>query len=175
MNLYAGGRQCDCFASNEAAVRGGCRPRIIRLGKPCTAILRDGNGVAPGRSFTTPSVALQSIIEADADAFKQYLIQEDLAMATIAKRLQLCRIVFKAAMRAKYISSNPLQGVSALATVKAEGFFFITREMTQRLLDACPNVTWKLFVALGRYGGFRVPSEACSLRWQDVLWDQDKS
>ena len=25
-----------------------------------------------------------------------------------------------------------------------------------------------------RFGGFRVPSEACSLRWQDVLWDQDK-
>ena len=36
--------------------------------------------------------------------------------------------------------------------------------MTQRLLDACPDVTWRLFVALGRYGGFRVPSEACSLR-----------
>ena len=46
--------------------------------------------------------------------------------------------------------------------------------MTQKLLDACPDVTWRLFVALGRYGGFRVPSEACSLRWQDVLWDQDK-
>ena len=46
--------------------------------------------------------------------------------------------------------------------------------MTQRLLDACPNVDWRLFVALARYGGFRVPSEACSLRWQDVLWDQDK-
>ena len=29
-------------------------------------------------------------------------------------------------------------------------------------------------MALGRYGGFRVPSEACSLRWQDVLWDQSK-
>jgi hypothetical protein len=46
---------------------------------------------------------------------------------------------FKAAVRAKYIGVNPFQGVSAPATVKAEKFFFITREMTQRLLDACPT------------------------------------
>ena len=95
-------------------------------------------------------------------------------MATVAKRLQVCRMIFKAAMRAKYISANPFQGVSAPATVRADKFFFVTREMTQRLLDACPDVNWRLFVALGRYGGFRVPSEACSLRWQDVLWDQNK-
>ena len=62
--------------------------------------------------------ALQSIIEADADGFKQYLIQEGLAMATIAKRLQVCRMIFKAAMRAKYIGANPFQGVSAPATVR---------------------------------------------------------
>ena len=95
-------------------------------------------------------------------------------MATFAKRLQVCRMIFKAAIRAKYISTNPFQGVSAPATVLADKFFFVTREMTQRLLDACPDVNWRLFVALGRYGGFRVPSEACSLRWQDILWDQNK-
>ncbi|MEN6406916.1 MAG: phage integrase SAM-like domain-containing protein, partial [Thermoguttaceae bacterium] len=120
------------------------------------------------------SKALQTIMEADADAFKQHLIKKGLAMATIAKRLQVCRMMFKAAMRAKYISVNPFQGVSAPATVRADRFFFVTREMTQKLLDACPDVNWRLFVVLGRFGGFRVPSEACSLRWQDVLWDQNK-
>ncbi len=124
--------------------------------------------------YFNASKSLQSIIEADADRFKQELIGSGLSMATVAKRLQVCRMIFKAAVRAKYIASNPFQGVSAPATVKAERFFFVTREMTQRLLDACPDVNWRLFVALGRYGGFRVPSEACSLRWQDVLWDQNK-
>jgi site-specific recombinase XerD len=66
--------------------------------------------------------ALRSIIEADDDGFKQHLIQDDLAMATVAKRLQVCRMIFKAAMRAKYISANPFQGMSAPATVKAEEF-----------------------------------------------------
>lgn len=126
------------------------------------------------RAHFGASRTLQSIIEADADAFKQRLIRDGLAMATIAKRLQVCRMIFKAAMRAKYIASNPFLGTSAPSTVQADKFFFVTREMTQRLLDACPDVTWRLFVALGRYGGFRVPSEACSLRWQDVLWDQAK-
>jgi integrase len=117
---------------------------------------------------------LKTVTEADADALKQCLLQKKLAMATVAKRLQVCRMMFKGAVRAKYISSNPFQGVSVTATVKAEKFFFITGEMTQRLLDACPDINWRLFVALGRYGGFRVPSEACSLRWQDILWDQNK-
>ena len=86
------------------------------------------------------SKALQSIIEADADGFKQQLIGSGLSMATVAKRLQVCRMIFKAAMRAKYIDANPFQGVSAPATVTADRFFFVTRDMTQRLLDACPDV-----------------------------------
>ena len=92
---------------------------------------------------------MQSIIESDADAFKQHLLAADLAMATVAKRLQVCRMIFKSAMRAKHISTNPFEGVSAPATVKADRFFFVTREMTQRLLDACLDVTWRLFIVLG--------------------------
>lgn len=122
----------------------------------------------------TASAALASVNAADADKFKQSLIQSGLAMATVSKRLQVCRMFFQAAVRSKYIVENPFQGVSAPATVRADKFFFVTREMTQKLLDACPDVNWRLFVALGRFGGFRVPSEACSLRWQDVLWDQNK-
>ena len=60
-------------------------------------------------------------------------------MATVAKRLQVCRMIFKAAMRAKYIGANPFQGVSAPATVRADKFFFVTREMTQRLLGCLPR------------------------------------
>lgn len=47
---------------------------------------------------------------------------------------------------------------------------FITREETDRLLAVC-NPTWRVIVALSRYGGLRCPSEVLSLRWQDVDWE----
>lgn len=39
------------------------------------------------------------------------------------------------------------------------------------MLDACPNHHWRTIVALCRFGGLRCPSEALSLRWQDVDWE----
>lgn len=36
------------------------------------------------------------------------------------------------------------------------------------MLEACPNVYWRLLVTLARFGGLRVPSEPFSLRWLPV-------
>jgi len=37
-------------------------------------------------------------------------------------------------------------------------------------LEACPNLDWRLIVALSRYGGLRCPSEVLSLRLTDIDW-----
>jgi integrase len=42
------------------------------------------------------------------------------------------------------------------------------------VIDACPDWEWRLLVALARFGGFRVPSEATRLRWQDIDWDRER-
>ena len=42
------------------------------------------------------------------------------------------------------------------------------------MLDACPNHHWRTIVALSRFGGLRCPSEALSLRWQDVDWGSER-
>ena len=51
---------------------------------------------------------------------------------------------------------------------------FITRQTTQKVLEACPDYEWRLLVALARYGGLRVPSEALTLTWPDVDWEHGK-
>ncbi len=61
--------------------------------------------------FFGASRALKTVTEADADALKQCLLQKGLAMATVAKRLQVCRMMFKGAVRAKYIPDNPFREV----------------------------------------------------------------
>lgn len=51
---------------------------------------------------------------------------------------------------------------------------FVPRDVIERVMAACPDSQWRLLVALARYGGVRMPSEALSLKWSDVLWDQYK-
>jgi integrase len=42
------------------------------------------------------------------------------------------------------------------------------------VIAQCPNVWWKLLVALSRFSGLRVPSEAFSLTWGDVDFERDR-
>ncbi len=43
-----------------------------------------------------------------------------------------------------------------------------------RAIEHAPNQTWKLLIALSRFAGLLVPSEALSLRWQDVDWERQR-
>ena len=44
----------------------------------------------------------------------------------------------------------------------------------RRVIDACPDVEWRLIVALARFAGLRCPSEVLRLTWNDVHWDIDR-
>jgi integrase len=113
---------------------------------------------------------LASITEADAEDFKMFLVASKLARTTVSKRLQFARMFFRAAKKRKLIADNPFAEISAKAIMRQDRQRFITREETDRLLSAC-NPTWRVIVALARYGGLRCPSEVLSLRWQDVDWE----
>ena len=113
---------------------------------------------------------LAEVTEADAEDFKMFLVAQKLAPTTVAKRLQFARMFFRAAKKRKLIADNPFAEVSAKAVMRQDRQRFITREETQRLLDVC-NPTWRVIVALSRYGGLRCPSEVLSLRWQDIDWE----
>lgn len=112
---------------------------------------------------------LTQVTEADAEDFKMFLVGQKLAPTTVHKRLQFARMFFRAAKKRKLISENPFAEVSANTVLRQDRQRFITREETDRLLDAC-NPTWRVIVALARLRGLRCPSEVLSLRWQDVDW-----
>ncbi len=116
---------------------------------------------------------LTDVNEGDAEDFKLYLVGEKLSPTTIHKRLQVARMFFRAARKRKIISANPFADVSAKAVIRADRQRFITREETEQLLAVC-NPTWRMIVALCRYGGMRCPSEVLTLRWENVLWDKDR-
>ena len=124
--------------------------------------------------FFGPNKDLRAIDPTAADNFRGWLLEQKLAPATASKRLQVARQFFHVAKRRKLIDENPFEGVNLAATGVRDKQRFIPREDVDRILAACPDVNWRLIVALARYGGLRCPSEVLSLRWQDVLWDADR-
>ncbi len=116
---------------------------------------------------------LASINEGHAEDFKLYLIKDDLAPTTIQKRLQVVRQIFRDAQRRQLITSNPFMDVAAKAVIRQDRQRFITREETEQILAKC-DPTWRVIVALSRYGGLRCPSEVLSLRWDGIDWERSR-
>jgi len=107
------------------------------------------------------------------DQFKAWLLTQDLAPATVAKRLSFARTFLHVARKHKLIEVNPFCEVKIPTANVAARQRFIDRDMVQRLLDhATP--TWRMIIALARFGGLRCPSEVLSLEWRHIDWERGR-
>ena len=125
-------------------------------------------------------VELKSISRAAAQDFKITLERTPaqgktsfMRPSTIKKRIDFARQVFEFAKDSRILSENPFEKVRAKKSQPAE-HAEVTREMYEAIYAVCPDQHWRTILTLCRYGGMRCPSEVLSLRWQDVLWDQDR-
>jgi site-specific recombinase XerD len=117
--------------------------------------------------------ALHDITPGDADAFLLHLRREH-AQATAGKTLKWAKQFFKAAVRSRLIRENPFQGIKAPGMTNKERLVFITRETTQKVIEACPDHEWRLIIALARFGGVRTPSETFALEWSGLDWERSR-
>ncbi len=125
--------------------------------------------------YFDPDRPLDSITPGEAKNFSRWLStrtkkrgQGTLAPNTVKRRMQAAKMIFEAAVEHELISRNPFGWVRGCVRGNPERMRFIDRETTQRVIGACPDAQWRLLVALARYGGLRVPSEAVILRAEDV-------
>ncbi len=116
---------------------------------------------------------LRSITEGDADDWRQHLAKT-YAEASISKYIKRARQVFKSATRKVLIESNPFVDVKGGSESNDSRKHFVSRDITEKVLEACPDAEWRLIVALARYGGVRTPSESLGLRLNDVDWVNDR-
>ena len=72
------------------------------------------------------------------------------------------------------IDRDPFDGMAASVGSNEKRQHYVDLATTQKILDACPDVRWRLIVALCRFAGLRCPSEVTALKWTDILWDQDR-
>jgi len=110
----------------------------------------------------------------DADKWRQYLVQCNLAQATISKRVKTARQIFKRALKWKMISENPFEEVKAGSQTNKSRMYFIPRKDADRVLGACPDAQWRLIFVLSRFGGVRCPSETLAIKWSDVDWERSR-
>ncbi len=119
--------------------------------------------------------ALTDITAGDCDNWHEWQVStKGHSPATIGRNVKRARQFFRAAVRHKLLSDNPLADVKAAAQVNKSREFFITREVTERVIAACPDAEWRLIFTLARYGGVRVPSELLAVRWVDVDWERGR-
>ena len=116
---------------------------------------------------------LRSITTGDCDQFKAWLLTQDLAPATVAKRLAFARTFLHVARKHKLIDENPFAEVKIPTANVSARQRFIDRDKVQKLLDAA-NPIWRIIIALCRFGGLRCPSEVLSLEWRHVDWEHNR-
>jgi hypothetical protein len=94
-------------------------------------------------------------------------------MGTTRKICSRAKQFFRAAERKRLIAESPFGDMTKLAIKEAKKFL-VTREMTDKVLEACVDNQWRLIVVLCRFGGLRCPSEVLALRWGDVNWQHGR-
>ncbi len=116
---------------------------------------------------------IRSITPADAERFASRM-RADFAEATANRNIKFAKQFFKVAVREGLTGQNPCHDLKAGNMANPSRLYFVTREQTERLLEACPGGEWQLIVALARYGGLRTPSEHLVLAWSDMDWERNR-
>jgi integrase len=118
--------------------------------------------------------ALASVNHADGEAFRAEMRTRGLRPTTIHKRIGHARQMLEDAVRLGHFAANPWKHVRHRAGDPSERRAYVRVADAECVLEHCPNVSWRLLVALARFGGLRIPSEALSLKWGDVDWERGR-
>lgn len=90
---------------------------------------------------------------------------------TARRHLGRAKQFFRYAAQKKLVTTSPFEQVKGTHVQEnRERDYFISREDTSKVLEACPNSQWRLLFALCRFQGMRCPSELRLLTWQDIDW-----
>jgi integrase len=119
---------------------------------------------------------LSSITELDAQNYRQHLELkgnqrtegEGLSPAQVNRSCGYASQIFQAAIKARLITENPFEEVEKGNLTNKEKFYFVSNQEFEQLIECVPRWQVRLALALGRYAGIRLPSEAVRLRWEDV-------
>lgn len=113
---------------------------------------------------------LRTVTPADAEDWQAKMRECGLGDNTIRRTTGRARQFFRDAIKRKLVDQNPFEGLAAGVRPERSRDYFVSPEEALTVLNACPDVEWRVMFALARYAGLRTPSETLRLRWADVDW-----
>lgn len=114
---------------------------------------------------------LAKITARQADDFRLHLAGRKLSPTTVHKRIQHARLFLADAKRQRLVDENPFEFVRPRTGDASKRRTYVPQADVLRVIEFAPNIHWRLLIVLSRFAGLRVPSEALSLRWQDIDWE----
>jgi integrase len=111
---------------------------------------------------------VNKVTTADADAYRTQMIADGLARSHIALRCRYARHFFEVAKRRGLVTANPFAHIKGEVKGDPSRRRFVPGDAVASVMAMAPDPQWKLLIALARWGGLRIPSEALALTWRDV-------
>lgn len=115
-----------------------------------------------------------AITKGEAKDFRRWLVEQKYSSATVSGFVNKTRQLFNDAIDHGVLGHNPFRKVGGGSQVNEERRFYVSREAIERVMDKAPSDEWKLLIALGRYGGLRIPSEVVELKISDIDLDKGR-
>ena len=106
------------------------------------------------------------------EGWHKSLHSSGLSQATVTKRINIAKSVFRRAANWGVIEKCPLRHVKRGTQVNPARLRYVSREIIDEVLAACPDDESRLIVVLARYAGLRCPSEIRALHWGDIDFDR---
>jgi len=94
-----------------------------------------------------------------------------LSQPTASKKLKDARQFFEHAHEEQLIDRNPFRKIKLPRQDNPDRLHYVDRDMIACVLSQITDPEFRLVVALGRFAGFRIPSEAQTLLWSDINWE----
>jgi len=96
---------------------------------------------------------------------------ETMAEASVCIHVRNAKTIFNHAVRDDLILLNPFDRLKGAAAEPDKDWKYVSLEELDKLRDVCPNVGWKMLIALCRLAGLR-RGEALRLLWSDINWEE---
>ncbi|MEX2673461.1 MAG: tyrosine-type recombinase/integrase [Phycisphaeraceae bacterium] len=116
---------------------------------------------------------MRTINSGEAEQYQRDLLR-DLGDNTVRGLIKKTRHFWKVAIKHELLIRNPFDEIPATVRANPKRYYYITREESDVVLAACPDVQWRMIFALCRFGGLRCPSEVLALRWSDIDWEASR-
>ena len=134
------------------------KPNTLRNYETSRRLLEEHFGKARG---------IETIHAGHARDYREWLLGR-YSPATVAREIKRARQFFEYAKDSRLTNENPFAKIKAGSQKNTGRKHFVSREVIDAVLEACPDNEWRLIVVLARYGGLRIPSELADLTWDRI-------